>query len=182
MTQILLHEAASILRLSLHELNFLVYWGAVPTTPIRGCSLPRQSEVICNGLIDLEWVLQERDYLDRLNFSKVKAPIEVSYKQLDSVRHKPDLKQSGIYAIKDRLVYVGQSKNIWRRWHDHLGDRYKNRDKSNLTFAVLEFVNEDKFLNEKERYWESKFYPWIEGQVAVKRFYTQHLMSVGAEV
>ena len=75
----------------------------------------------------------------------------------------------GIYKITNKIngkIYIGQSKNIFKRWSEH---RYeaKNNDKplykafrkygiENFTFEIIEICNIEQ-LNEREIFW-TKFY------------------------
>ena len=77
----------------------------------------------------------------------------------------------GIYCIKnetDGMVYVGKTKNITSRWHDHMSrlragthhaprlqQAYNESDITNFSFKVLE-VCTIKELDEKEGYWINK--------------------------
>lgn len=75
----------------------------------------------------------------------------------------------GIYKITNLLnnkCYVGQSRNIYRRWQSHryANDSYplhaamKKYGTENFSFEILEECNIDE-LNEKESYYIQKFQP-----------------------
>jgi hypothetical protein len=66
----------------------------------------------------------------------------------------------GIYGIyKDKTpVYVGQSKNIWRRWADWEEKKYPTPE---YTYTVLEHSEDNLF--EKEQYWINKLNTLLEG-------------------
>ena len=60
----------------------------------------------------------------------------------------------GIYGIKDKagtIVYVGQSKDIWRRWNQH----YKKYAESEYDYEVLwESRNAtQELLDQREIFW-----------------------------
>ncbi|MCX5847258.1 MAG: GIY-YIG nuclease family protein [Deltaproteobacteria bacterium] len=87
----------------------------------------------------------------------------------------------GIYMIKNRAngkMYIGSSKNIEKRWKNHInllqkGEHHnrelqidwKKDDGSTLDFIILEHVyNEsDKRLMERERYFVDKYDAWEKG-------------------
>lgn len=78
---------------------------------------------------------------------------------------------SGIYGIKtnDELIYVGQSKNIARRWQFHKYELKNNKhkniylqriyNKQKLEFMVLEYVDDTNNLTLKEIYYINTLKP-----------------------
>jgi group I intron endonuclease len=78
---------------------------------------------------------------------------------------------TGIYKIKNKTnatCYIGQSKNIFRRWNDHtnllLSGKHPNlklqgdfalSDLQNFEFEILETCK-DKFLLQKEKFYINK--------------------------
>ena len=75
----------------------------------------------------------------------------------------------GIYKITNLLnnkCYVGQSRNIYRRWQSHryANDSYplhaamKKYGAESFSFEILEECDTDE-LNEKESYYIHKFQP-----------------------
>ena len=78
----------------------------------------------------------------------------------------------GIYMIKSpsNRIYIGQSKNIDRRFNEYIRRSPRNQIKlfnsfvkygvKNHLFSIIEFCNEEE-LNIKERYWQ-EFYNSIE--------------------
>lgn len=81
----------------------------------------------------------------------------------------------GIYCIKNMInnkVYIGKSKNIYKRIHQHIYDLKNNRKDENpyllkswykygcenFEYFVLEYLEEDeKLVSERELYWMKKF-------------------------
>lgn len=81
----------------------------------------------------------------------------------------------GIYIIKNKLndkVYIGQSKNIKRRWKEHrstafnpnstaynthLHKSFRKNGLENFSFEVLEEVKDFDELNSKENYYINKY-------------------------
>ena len=80
----------------------------------------------------------------------------------------------GIYKIentKNKKVYIGQSRNIYRRFEEHkralennahhsvkLQRSYnKTLDKSIFKFSIIEVVNDNKRLDEREKYYQDLF-------------------------
>lgn len=67
---------------------------------------------------------------------------------------------SGIYKIENKKtgqVYIGQSKNIERRFNEHCNAisvdvAIAMEGKDNFSFEILEEVDENK-LKERERFW-----------------------------
>ena len=75
----------------------------------------------------------------------------------------------GIYKITNIInnkCYIGQSRNIHNRWHDHKTVNSKDKEYeyplyrafrkyglNNFTFEIIEFVDDVSLLNEREIYW-----------------------------
>lgn len=99
----------------------------------------------------------------------------ISWKELNIMLDREKLKNQGIYLITNdtnSLKYVGQSVNMLNRWYSHL--RAVNYEKSpeynsqlhkamrkigkeHFTVEVLEFVEDNTKLNEREIYWIAYF-------------------------
>lgn len=71
----------------------------------------------------------------------------------------------GIYIIKNKntgQMYIGQSINIKKRWHEHCNQKnntyidraIKKYGKNNFSFRIItQLPNNKKILNEHEKYW-----------------------------
>lgn len=87
--------------------------------------------------------------------------------------------KSGIYKIINLLnghIYIGQSKNIYKRYHQHHKYEYKNEQRSdfhlyqamrkyglhNFMIEVVELCSED-ILDEREQYWIQYYNSFKEG-------------------
>lgn len=82
---------------------------------------------------------------------------------------KIDVKQSGIYKIKNKQnnkVYIGSSNNVLKRWTDHISNLITNTHHSYklqadfnkygltaFTFEVIEVVYDKNNLKKTEQYW-----------------------------
>ena len=87
---------------------------------------------------------------------------------------KKELNGSGIYVITNRLgfyKYIGQSRNILKRWKEHkyrlrrnkhhnpyLQNAWNKYGERNFNFEVIEFCK-DYELNDKEQYWLERLKP-----------------------
>ena len=68
---------------------------------------------------------------------------------------------SGVYAIinkKKNKIYIGQSRNIEKRWKDHrncldIDVDIKNDGEENFDFIIIEKVKDKKLLHKREQYW-----------------------------
>lgn len=83
-------------------------------------------------------------------------------------RYGAGVQFSGIYKITNNIngkIYVGQSKNVWRRREQHFMALYRGRHENTemqkdwkatrgrgFRFDVIEMCGLDK-LNEREEYW-----------------------------
>lgn len=80
----------------------------------------------------------------------------------------------GVYKIeniKNHKVYIGSSKNIYNRWRQHLRQLKANnhhsiklqrcynklKDKSTLQFSIVEIVNNESVLKNREQYYIDKY-------------------------
>ena len=81
----------------------------------------------------------------------------------------------GIYKIENKIngnVYIGQSINIERRWHDHkkrrkdsstiLGRAFIKHGISNFSFEIIETCTKEE-LNVREVYWVTKYNSYHKG-------------------
>lgn len=77
---------------------------------------------------------------------------------------RQSLLRGGIYhfQVVDRnYSYVGQSRNIWKRWNEHIGDSTRGygkltrftKHKQQAIFMILQFEESDRERIQLERQW-----------------------------
>lgn len=92
----------------------------------------------------------------------------------------------GIYKITNLInnkIYIGQSKNIYRRWYSHRCD-YKNKDLplynsirkygiDNFSFEIIEECQINQ-LSEKEDYWINHYNSYVPNGYNIKKAETHY--------
>lgn len=80
-------------------------------------------------------------------------------------------KKSGVYMIRNKIngmMYIGSSKNMQMRFRDHkkpcrthkLAEAIKNHGISSFESVVLELVEDESLLKEREQYYIDKYKPF----------------------